>query len=347
MARKNILFGIMNEDRQTKHEGIEEKPQDSFRTTTRGIGALGAVTRSIDELAARADAAQEIERRLAEGETVIKLDTALIDRSFVTDRVAMDEADFHELVEAIRARGQDTPILVRPHPTRAGHYQTVFGHRRVRAAREIGIPVRAVVKTLEDRDHVIAQGQENSQRSDLSFIEKAMFAHNLETGGFGRDTIMLALGTDKTTISKMLSAIERFPADILDTVKAARAPGRDRWYSLGGAIAEDAMADKVRSVLREPDFVACTPDARFEMLERLAPREKFTAVNSAGKSPVQTWESEGSSVRASIKGNGKRVTIALKSPKNSDKAAAFGAYLATNLDKLYEAFENDQQQSGD
>lgn len=347
MARKNILSGIMSEDRQTGSDGNQEKPQESLRTTTRGIGALGAVTRSIDELAARADAAKEIEMRLAEGETVIKLDTALIDSSFVTDRVAMDEADFQELVEAIRARGQDTPILVRPHPKKAGHYQTVFGHRRVRAARELGIPVRAVVKALADRDHVIAQGQENSQRSDLSFIEKAMFAHNLETGGFGRDTIMLALGADKTTISKMLSAIERFPDDILDSVKAARAPGRDRWYSLGGAVSQDAIAEKVRSVLPQPSFISSTADARFEMLERIVPREEFNAVNSAQKLPVQTWESEGSSVRASIKGDGKRVTIALKAPKDSDKAAAFGAYLANNLDKLYEAFENDQQQSGD
>lgn len=347
MARKNILSGIMNEDRQTRSNDTEDKPQESLRTTTRGLGAIGAVTRSIDQLAARADAAEEIEKRLAEGETVIKLDTALIDSSFVTDRVAMDEAEFQELVEAIRSRGQDTPILVRPHPIREGHYQTVFGHRRVRAAREIGIPVRAVVKALEDRDHVIAQGQENSQRSDLSFIERAMFAHNLETGGFGRDTIMLALGADKTTISKMLSAVEGFPADILHAVKEARAPGRDRWYSLGGAVSEDAMADKVRSVLDDPDFVTSTPDARFEILERLVQREKFTGVNLANKSRVQTWESEGSSIQASIKGDGNRVTIALKSPKKSNKAAAFGAYLASNLDKLHAAFEHEQQTSGD
>ncbi|HBF30885.1 plasmid partitioning protein RepB [Rhizobium sp.] len=348
MARKNLLSGLMSNERPPTSSGEEreERPQEPLRPTTRGIGALGAVTRSIDELAARADAAREIEERLANGATVVELDTDQIDGSFITDRVAMDEVEFRELVEAIRVRGQDSPILVRPHPNKPGHYQTVFGHRRLRAARELAIPVRAVVKTLEDRDHVIAQGQENSQRSDLSFIERAMFANNLETRGFGRDTIMLALGADKTTLSKMLSAIGRFPADILDTVNAARGPGRDRWYALGGALVDDDVAEKARGVIVRPDFVSATPEVRFEMLERLLPKEK-AAVNTAAKTSGQTWVSGGSSVQASIKGDGKRVTISLKAPKNSDKAAAFGAYITENLDKLYEAFEQDQQESGD
>ncbi len=346
MARKNLLSGLMSDDRPSNVERSEDKADSALRTTTRSIGALGAVTRSIDELAARAEAAREIEQKLAAGETVVELDTDLIEDSFITDRVAMDEAELQELVEAIRVRGQDTPILVRPHPENPGRFQTVFGHRRLRAARELGINVRAVVKNLEDRDHVIAQGQENSQRSDLSFIEKAMFARNLELGGFGRDTIMLALGSDKTTISKMLSAIARFPADILDKVKAARAPGRDRWYALGAALADDWIEDKARKVLAREEFEAAVPEARFELLERLIPKEK-PAGRAAEKSAEQTWASEGSSVRASIKADGKRVTISLKAPKNSDKAAAFGAYITKNLDKLFEAFEHDQQQSGD
>lgn len=345
MARKNILSGLLDENRPTTTESNEDKSQSALRPTTRGIGALGAVTRSIDELAARAGAARDIEERLASGQTVVELDPGLIHSSFITDRVAMDEVEFRHLVEAIRARGQDTPILVRPHPNKPGHFQTVFGHRRLRAARELGISVRAVVKALEDRDHVIAQGQENSQRSDLSFIERALFAHNLEAGSFGRETIMLALGADKTTLSKMLSAIERFPADILDSVKAARGPGRDRWYALGGALSDVDLADRARSILARPQFVSATADARFDMLERLIPKEGAAATGV--KSSDQTWESSGSTVRASIKGDGKRVTIALKAPKNSDKAAAFGAYLAENLDRLYEAFENDQRTGGD
>lgn len=346
MARKNLLSGLLDESKVTASQAGEDTVNAPLRPTTKSIGALGAVTRSIDELAARADAAREIEEKLAAGQMVIELDTDLIDSSFITDRVSMDEVEFRELVEGIRVRGQDTPILVRPHPNKAGQYQTVFGHRRVRAARELGISVRAIVKKLEDRDHVIAQGQENSQRSDLSFIERAMFAHKLETGGFDRETIMSALGADKTTLSKMLSAIDRFPADVLEEVNAARGPGRDRWYALGAALSDEEFVDKARNVLRQSEFKAAAAEARFEMLERLVTKEK-AAAGAPAKDSGKTWVSAGSTVRASIKEDGKRVTIALKAPKNSTKAAAFGAYLTDNLDRLYAAFEQDQQMSGD
>lgn len=346
MARKNLLSGLLDETKVATTGSHEEKAPAPLRPTTKGIGALGAVTRSIDELAARADAAREIEEKLAVGQTVIELDTSVIESSFVTDRVAMDEVEFRDLVDAIRVRGQDSPILVRPHPSKAGIFQTVFGHRRVRAARELGIAVRAVVKKLEDRDHVIAQGQENSQRSDLSFIERAMFAYKLEKSGFDRETIMVALGADKTTVSKMLSAIDRFPAEVLEAVNAARGPGRDRWYAVGAALSDADFMEKARNVLFQPEFKEAAAETRFEMLERLIPRDKATA-GTIAKEPEKTWVSEGSTVRASIKEDGKRVTIALKAPKNSGKAAAFGAYLADNLDRLYAAFERDQRMSGD
>ncbi|NKF33252.1 ParB/RepB/Spo0J family partition protein, partial [Pseudomonas sp. BGM005] len=88
-----------------------------------------------------------------------------VEVSFVKDRLSEDDEAFRALVEAIRVRGQDTPILVRPHGTIDGRYQVVFGHRRLRAARELGRNVRAVVKAIDDRTHVIAQGQENSARA--------------------------------------------------------------------------------------------------------------------------------------------------------------------------------------
>lgn len=345
MARKNLLSGLLDDaDKDPSSTPVSDAPPAILRPTTRGLGALGAVTRSIDELAARADAARDMEEKLAAGETIVDLDVGLIDSSFISDRVGMDETGFRELVEAIRVRGQDSPILVRPHPDKAGRFQTVFGHRRVRAAKELGISVRAVVKRLEDRDHVIAQGQENSQRADLSFIERALFARNLELGNFGRETIMLALGADKTTVSKMLSAIERFPEDILATVTQARAPGRDRWYVVGAALGDTATAEKARKLLSADDYVAASPESRFEMLERLVPKEKKV---SKKESADREWISPESLIKATIKSNGSGVTIALKPFKNSGKASAFGTYLTENLDRLFAAFENDQPESGD
>ena len=60
---------------------------------------------------------------------------------------------------------------------------------------------------MKDHEHVIAQGQENSARANLSFIEKAIFAANLARLHYDEDNtvILTALSIDRTTLSKMLS----------------------------------------------------------------------------------------------------------------------------------------------
>ena len=116
----------------------------------------------------------------------------------VTDRIPDTSADLGDFVEAIRISGQKVPILVRPHPTEPSRYQVAYGHRRLWAAVQLGRSVRAVVRGLNDAELVVAQGQENSARRDLSFIERALYAAKLEEAGFGRETIMAALNIDKT-----------------------------------------------------------------------------------------------------------------------------------------------------
>ena len=62
-----------------------------------------------------------------------------------------------------------------------------MAERQLRAAVELGQPVRAVVKPLSDEQLVITQGQENNKRKDLSFIERAIFAAQLEGRSWPRD----------------------------------------------------------------------------------------------------------------------------------------------------------------
>lgn len=131
--------------------------------------------------------------------SVVDLDPAFVDTSFVSDRLDEDDEAYQELLAAIRERGQDSPILVRPHPELSGRFQTVFGHRRVKVARQLGRPVRAVVKKMGDEDHVIAQGQENAARANLSFIERTLFADRILKRGHTPDTVKSALALDDTT----------------------------------------------------------------------------------------------------------------------------------------------------
>ena len=141
---------------------------------------------------------------------------------------------------------------MRPHPAVTGRYQVAFGHRRLRAASELGRPVRAVVKQLSDRDLVIAQGQENSARADLSFVERARFARSLEESGYDRETIITALSVDKTTVSRMISVATRIPADIVDAIGPAPGTGRDRWIELSKPYQISGRNRSIEGLLQDP-----------------------------------------------------------------------------------------------
>jgi ParB family transcriptional regulator, chromosome partitioning protein len=341
MARKNVLSNLMA-PANDKLTPVNPAAEERQHVTYKGIGALGAVTRSIDALAAKADAAREIEAKLTAGEVVIELEPDQIEDSFVSDRLAHSDQQFQELVEAMRVRGQDSPILVRPHPTKDGVYQIAFGHRRAKAARLLGRPVRAVVKVLTDRDHVIAQGQENSARADLSFLERATFAGELESRGFDRETIMAALSVDKTTVSKMLSVVNRIPKAVRAAIGPALAIGRDRWHELATRFDEPANEDRAVEFLARERIKVRSPEERFNLVSgHLA---KIDAPAQAVKPAPSAWERKDGSVRASIKANGRNYTIALKAAE----AAGFGTYITQNLDRLYEAYRAEKKQkSGD
>jgi ParB family chromosome partitioning protein len=264
--------------------------------------------------------------------SIVELEPDLVDSSFVADRLDEVEEEFRELVEAIRLRGQDTPILARPHPEKPGRYQVVFGHRRLRAARELGRRVKAVVKTLPDRDHVIAQGQENAARANLSFIERALFANAILAQGHSSETVRAAIGIDETTFSKMRSVAGNIPADLIRTIGPAKNTGRDRWWQFSKLMEQGSSRDAVSSLVQTPEFHAADSDGRFSMLfdalsEAARPRK-------ARQQRGQSWGAPDKAVRAKISDDGKSFTLAFR----AKDASRFGAFVSSNLDRLYEAF---------
>ena len=90
------------------------------------------------------------------------------------------------------------------------------------ATRSLEQPVRAVVKPLADIDHVIAQGQENSARENLSFIERSVFSGHLLDLGFDRQTIQSSLSVDAPMLTRMLSVTKRIPDVVIKAVGAAK-----------------------------------------------------------------------------------------------------------------------------
>lgn len=82
--------------------------------------------------------------------------------------------DVRELAASIREHGVLQPLVVRPVPGHRGRYELVFGHRRLRAAKEAGLDVVPVlIRQMDDRQVLEAQIAENNQRSDIHPLEEA------------------------------------------------------------------------------------------------------------------------------------------------------------------------------
>lgn len=240
----------------TEFAGANSPPPSKER---RRSGAIGAMSQTLRGLAAQADAAVAIQ----DGATVVDLDTALIDASFIADRVAdANDPTLATLIESIRESGQQVPVLVRPHPSIPGRYQIAFGRRRTRAAQVLQRPVRAVIRPLTDAELVIAQGKENLERRDLSYIERAFFALRLETHGFPRETITAAMGVGKGDLSTLISVARTVPEDILSAIGPAPAAGRPRWMLLAERI-RNADRPALAALMQDPEFKAKATDDRF------------------------------------------------------------------------------------
>ncbi|PDS76154.1 plasmid partitioning protein RepB [Rhizobium sp. L43] len=316
MARKNLLEGLT--DMPDENAGAPNYPM-------RGAGR--SLVRSLDELAKQAE-------KFLEGEAVVELDPDVVEASFVKDRLTEDDEEFRALVEAIRARGQDTPILVRPHAKIDGRYQVVFGHRRLRAARELGRNVRAVVKAIDDRTHVIAQGQENSARADLTFIERALFAGRLEELGYDRDVISSALAANAASVSKMISVMDRISPEVVQAIGPAAGVGRERWVALSLLAGKASNSADIAKLMEEDSFRQLPSDKRFEAL--------YTGLNKSARPVRKTqaaatkikWQPRDKAVQAEMKNDGKAFSLSMKA-KN---AGRFGEFLSSRLDALYAQF---------
>jgi ParB family chromosome partitioning protein len=334
MARKNI-FATPDEpanapELQADVAAPNNRPLLGLALAGRDIkkaSPLGALGQSLEGISRRAERAEEIERRLSEGQAIIELDPADIDASFIADRMTETSEGLQSLVESIRQSGQQVPILVRPHPAAPGRYQIAYGHRRNKAAVQLGLKVRAVVRDLSDQQLVVAQGQENNERADLSFIERARFAATLEQRGFDRETIMSALSVDKAALSKMISIATRIPGEIIAWIGAAPQHGRHRWLQLSELLQEDGRGAHVVEALKPGDDAALSSDERFEkVLNLVLPR-------TAGPR-AESWTASDGTPVARITRTTKTLTLQI----DQKVGAEFGEFLVGALQELYDKY---------
>jgi ParB family chromosome partitioning protein len=258
MKRRDVVRALLVPE-ESGAEGSAAAPR---RVAAHAVRAMGL---QLDHLTEAAREAARLGEQLAGGEAVVALDPALVDPSFATDRLARTgDRDYRRLVESMRERGQLVPILVRPHPERPGRYQVAYGHRRLEAAAELGIAVKAVVRTLSDAELVIAQGRENAERRDLSFIERALFAARLAAAGFDRATLNAALGVHTAEMTRLLAVAAGVPAEVAQAIGPAPKAGRPRWMVFVSALAEPDGPARLWDLMAQPAWQRMATDRRFE-----------------------------------------------------------------------------------
>jgi len=230
-------------------------------------GAVRAMNLSLGRLGDEAAAAKELRTALAAGDKVVELSPAQIEASFIRDRIPNDhDPALQELISSIRESGQQVPILVRPHPSKENHYQAAYGHRRLRAAVILGRPIKAIVRQLSDDELIVAQGQENGPRVDLSFIERALFAKHLALHGFDRDRISQVLSVDKPEISRLLQVADAIPEQIILAIGPAAKVGRPRWLAFADLLKDKAAYARIIEAIGEAEFKLIDSNERFMRL---------------------------------------------------------------------------------
>lgn len=290
MNRKSDLDAAFG---SASHHGrssaVEGEPQGQHIQTP----AARAMNEAFRGLAAQADSAAA----LLSSDAVVELDTALIDGSIIQDRITdASDTSLNQLIESMRISGQQVPILVRPHPTNAGRFQIAYGRRRLAAARAISLPIRAVIRHLTDEELVVAQGKENLERRNLSYIERAFFAKQMEDHGFRREVITEAMGVLKSELSTLISIARKVPENILSAIGPAPSAGRPRWSLLMDQL-KTVNNGTLTPLFEDPAFRAKSSDNRFAAV--LA----AVSVPSGAKSKGEPWvDPEGRTVARITRG---------------------------------------------
>lgn len=121
---------------------------------------------------------------ISEGESSVEIEISRIVAFQNHPFKVKDDEKMEELIESIRMQGILTPVLVRPDDEDG--YEMISGHRRMHAAKRLGLKtIPAIVKEMTDDESTIAMVNANIQREELLPSEKA-FAYKMKMDALNR-----------------------------------------------------------------------------------------------------------------------------------------------------------------
>ncbi|CAM5280095.1 ParB family chromosome partitioning protein [Aquamicrobium terrae] len=344
MSRKQVFANLIkteadqpNSSRTDGHTVVPPAPVRPLLETPSllavgGGSPVGLLAKSLNELKDRSKHAEEIELQLKSGEVIIKLDPSTIEPSIVPDRMASSTKKLDSLVASMRENGQEVPILVRPHPDKPSKYQIAYGWRRTQAALILGIQVDAIVRQLTDEELIRAQGQENSERKNLSYIEKALWVHQLSRR-FTREFVMSTLSIYKSDLSNMLSVVEKIPEDLIAAIEEAQEAGRRQWMLLADRLSSPTEIEAARSIASGEGFGMLSSEERLKTIVDALKPASYSSEKEALFSP--TGDKIGQIIRSK-----RKITITV----DRKASPTFADYLTRQLQTFVQEYREDEHE---
>ena len=264
----------------------------------------------------------------------------VIEENGPKDRLSFNDADVIKLAESIKAHGQQVPIMVRPIAEKPGHYKIVYGRRRLRALRSLGIPAKALVRSLSDEQAILAQGQENTQRLDPSFIEKALFAAELATSGYDQAIILDALAVDKPMLSRMTKVARSIPKPVIEQIGSAHGIGRRRWEELADKWRNEAVdLEQITTTLQLDDTKGS--DERFGIISDAVTKAlKPKATEKPAAAPTLSIKLSDGTTLAEVRETARALTLKLSKSNTPEFAQWMRNNAEAELTRLYEAWQS-------
>ncbi len=268
-----------------------------------------------------------------------EIDTAQIIPWGPQDRLELtavnsDADGLGDLVDSIRTSGQQVPVLLRPAADRDGFFEVIYGRRRILACQQLDLPVRALIRTLDDTEALMAKGLENASRTNLSFYERARFADAILAQGYSRKEVMEALAISKNTLSQMERITRIVPAELGDMIGAAPGAGRPKWNTLATAFETGklTLVEAKYGLLQHASEAAS--DDKLTTLIAFAHRKKDAPKQPPPRTPVP-------GVKIKSQATGVAVTVG-----KTGKSKAFGDWFEANAeDIMRSAFDRFERQN--
>ncbi len=243
-----------------------------------------------------------------------------------------------EMVESIKANGIQNPLMLKQVKN---EYQLVSGHRRLKAAKLIGLDtVPAIVySNILDKDAALKGMVDNLNRKELTPLEQANgYKGLMEQFGFKQGDLARALGVSQSIISEYVRTLEMLPVQVMKAVNGGRikfaharvllrlGTQEEMLEYFDKIIDEELTVDELKLLLSRKKNVDAL-SKRQKDLERIS--SIFEKSAQADKSLKKVWQKEVMLKRSRI---GDRLQVDFRSSKD----------LFSKLEKLFDILKKNQ-----